>query len=350
MDVSVLIPTFQRTELLCACVGALARQATGARYEVVVGFDGPDAVGRASVERAWTEAGGRAGELVVLECERRGYTFVREKLIAAARGRVMISLNDDVVGDARLVEAHWLAHEEARAGERGRVVVIVGDAPYARRGERPGGAAGVVRESLLDRMVRETGMVFFYDQMNTPEGQADRERDWGFRHCFGLNFSMEMRVVREAGGVLAMAHTYGYDDIELAYRVCTRFGAPVLYRPEARVVHYHWYTPRDLMVRERSLGEAAWRFAKANPAFGMACFGRDIRSKDEVEYSRAFVERERASAERVRAGFDKLGEMAADAVGEGPQARAMLDVLVQQHLLLKRWEWRSGLLQAAGAA
>lgn len=345
MDVSVLIPTFQRTELLCACVGALARQATGARYEVVVGFDGPDAMGCDRVERVWRESGGRAGDLVVLECARRGYTFVREKLIAAARGRVMISLNDDVVGDERLVEAHWRAHEDAR--ERGRVVVIVGDAPYAKLGEKPGGTSGAARESLLDRMVRETGMVFFYDRMNTAEGRADRERDWGFRHCFGLNFSMEVRVVREAGGVLAMAHMYGYDDIELAYRVCTRFGAPVLYRPEARVVHYHWYTPRDLMVRERSLGEAAWRFARANPAFGMACFGRDITSADELVYSRAFVERERASAERVRAGFEKLGEMPADAVGEGPQARVMLDVLVQQHLLLKRWEWRIGLLQAA---
>jgi hypothetical protein len=33
----------------------------------------------------------------------------------------------------------------------------------------------------------------------------------------------------------------------------------------------------------------------------------------------------------------------------GPHARELMDIVYQQHLLVKRWRWRKGLLSAAGA-
>ncbi len=338
---SVLIPTYQRAAKLAACVGSLARQAGNVSFEVIVGLDGADEQSEREAGRAWEEAGGtRTGrELRVIECERAGYTIVRNRLVREARARVMLSLNDDVVAEPELLASHWREHERRRAGGKGPAIVV-GAAPYMRR---PKGEF----DSMLDRLVRETPMVFFYDVMNSPEGLANREKDWGFRHCFGLNFSASLQCVREVGGFLAKPHVYGYDDIELGYKLATRFEMPVLYRPEARLLHDHFYTAAGLMERERELGKAAWVFAGENAAFGMAVFGRDIRSRDEIEYSRQFVRRERGAAERGMETLAALEKVPSEAVG-GPAAGTLVRSVYEQHLITKRWNWRGGLLEAAG--
>jgi hypothetical protein len=273
-----------------------------------------------------------------LGCERAGYTLVRNRLIAEARGRVMLSLNDDVIAEPGLVDMHWLEH--ARRAEAGLSrAIVVGDAPYLRR---PAGEL----DSMLDRLVRETSMVFFYDTMNTPQGLADPNKDWGFRHCFGLNFSADLGCVREVGGLLARPHVYGYDDIELGFKLVTRFKMPVLYRPAARVWHDHFYTADSLMRRELALGKAAWEFAGAHAEFGQAVFGRDIRSASELAYSREFITREKSAAQRSQHTLAALEQVPASAIDDH-HAAALVRALYEQHLLLKRWTWRSGLVEAA---
>ena len=156
----MLIPTYQRPQKLAACVASLARQAGDVAFEVIVGLDGADAASELAARRAWTGATQRRA-LRVVECERAGYTMVRNRLVREARGRVMLSLNDDVVAEPELVERHWREHERRRRHGRGPAIVV-GDAPYTRR---PPGEL----DSMLDRLVRETSMVFFYDAMNGPE-------------------------------------------------------------------------------------------------------------------------------------------------------------------------------------
>jgi len=334
----VLIPTYGRAEKLARCLRGLADQTMDAtRFEVIVGFDGADEAGASLAARVWRENAGRA-ELRVLECAREGYTLVRNRMLSAGRGRIMVSLNDDVRPEPDFLNVHVREHERRRASGAGPAIVV-GHSPYARREE----------ETLLDRLVRRTSMVFFYDVMNRAACAPgyDPDRDWGFRHCFGLNFSVDAACVREVGGFFARPHLYGYDDIELGFRLAARFEMPVLYRPSALAEHEHFYQPHDLIERERKLGMAAWAFTGANPAFGLACFGRDLCSGAEVAYSREFVARERDAAERVRADFLNHGHLPGNAV-DGPHEQQMLELIAQQFVLLKRWEWRSGLLFAAG--
>src|SRR5690606_7562160 len=135
--------------------------------------------------------------------------------------------------------AHVAAHEEADR-ELGRPAMVVGAAPW--KVHAP--------DRLFDRLLRETSMVFFYDRMNTPEARADRWRDWGFRHAWGLNVSARTDLVRDAGGMSVFPTTYGYEDDELAFRLHERHGTPVLYRPEARARHDHRMDPADYLRRE----------------------------------------------------------------------------------------------------
>ena len=364
VDVSVLIPSYQRPEKLAACVAALARQTREAgRYEVLVGLDGRDRESTAGAEQAWVSAGGADGGLRVFECPREGYNAVRNRLLREARGATLVSMNDDVVAVPTFLAVHL--REQRGAIERGRPAIVTGYSPF-RVNEG---------DSLFDRLVRETSMVFFYDRMMGSHHEDAKKQsrdvypvtvspphrltvsqppdhDWGFRHCWGLNFSCPLGAVREVGGFVAFPMLYGYDDIELAWRLRRRYGMPVLFRPEALAEHDHRYTARDVLERERKLGVTAWHFAGREGGGAEFCrevFGRDIRSAEEVAYSREFVSRERTAAERLEKSFLALADLPASAIG-GSQAAALVNLLYEQHLLLKRWWWRRGLIAAAESA
>ncbi|MCL4741110.1 MAG: glycosyltransferase [Phycisphaerales bacterium] len=341
MDVSVVIPTHARPDRLAACVRALAAQTVGGdRFEVLVGIDGgeddpraAEAV-RAALRAAWPHD--RADRLGVVPLPRQGQAAVRNALLARARGETIVFLNDDVVPGPGLLAAHLAAQREARAA--GRRALVVGSAPW--RVHTP--------DRLFDRLIRETSMVFFYDRMDAMlrAGEAGRDHDWGFRHAWMLNLSAPAALVREAGGIAVFPDTYGYEDDELAWRLARRFGTRVLYRPEAVAVHDHRMDPEDYLRREFRLGHAAWGFARAAPECARDMFGRDVASGEEAAYSREFVRRERATAERLEASFRALADLPADAAS-GPHAGAIVRLAYEQHLLLKRWHWRRGLLAAA---
>ncbi|MBK7406390.1 MAG: glycosyltransferase family 2 protein [Phycisphaerales bacterium] len=336
MEVSVIIPTFGRPRQIVECVRRLASQTLDA-CEVLVGIDGgrdaPDESG--AIESALRGVWRRGEGLQIERCPKVGLAAVRNALLPRARGRIMVSLNDDVLPEPDLLAQHAGAHTAGAPP-----VVVVGHSPWLVQAP----------DRLFDRLIRETSMVFFYDQMEArlASGEVGPDHDWGFRHCWGLNFS-PLRLVREVGGFTVYPATYGYEDNEMAFRLHARFGTPVVYRPRAVAGHDHRMEPEGYLAREYKLGYAALGFARASPECSAAMFGRDVASEAELAYSRAFVERERGLAARVRAVFCELAQLPSDAVPgrEHPAGAAVIQALYQQHLLLKRWEWRRGLVDGA---
>lgn len=335
MDLSVLIPTHRRHAKLAACVRALARQSLpGDRFEVLVGTDGPDEQAYAAAHQAWESARGRKGGLTIIQCAKAGPGPTRNRLIMQAAAGTILLLNDDVVPDERLLEMHTRAHRELAGGGRFSRAMILGSAPWA----------VPAPDRLFDRLIRETSMVFFYDQMTGD----DPERDWGFRHAWTLNLSLPTDAARAVGGFDAALRCACFEDLEFAWRLAKQQGLPVLYRPGAVVTHDHQYEPAGYLEREETLGRESHALALAAPGCARDVFGRDVASEGELAYSREFVERERSAAARLESSFMGLADIPASAVA-GPRASRIIRVIYEQHLLLKRWRWRKGLLDAAGA-
>ena len=331
MDVSVIIPTRGRPEKAAACVEALTRQTLAPeRYEVLVGLDGPDPATVEAVTRVWN----LPDEHLILDVgARAGQATVRNRLLPHARGRSLVFLNDDTIPSPALLEIH--AREPALARERGRPALIVGSAPW----KRP------VPDRLFDRLIRETSMVFFYDRMDTPESLANPMRDWGFRHAWMINLSAPAELVRGVGGLGVFPCSYGYEDDELAYRLQRQHDAPVLYRPGAAAAHDHWLTPGEYLAREYKLGYAAHSFARLRPQCAAALFGRDVGGAEEREYTRLYVPRELPAARRLFESFLQAAALPAGA-GDGLHGALLVRTLYEQHLPVKRWFWRRGLLDA----
>jgi hypothetical protein len=151
-----------------------------------------------------------------------------------------------------------------------------------------------------------------------------------------------------AGGFSPGLALPAFEDLELAWRIA-RWSASrgeaggVIYRPEARVLHDHAMTAQAYLDRERMLGKAAWALAGANAACAQAIFRRDLRAEETLRSMEAWVERSRGDAEKVRETFVMMMAQEARSLGGEEWVR----VLYEHHLLLKRWTFDVGVLEAA---
>ncbi|MFI4883269.1 MAG: glycosyltransferase family 2 protein [Phycisphaerales bacterium JB064] len=210
---------------------------------IVVGVDGHGAP--AGLERF-------AGEpsVTIVTGERGGPGPARNRALAVGDEELVLFLNDDVEPAPDLIERHRAAHAD------GAPKLVLGAAPFAIT--QP--------DRVLDRMTRETSLLFFYNTMDAHEPM----RDWGFRHAWTLNLSLPRAICAPFDSGLAFPM---FDDLEWAYRVCTAHAAPLVYRPEAIVTHHHRYEPRQILAREALLGHQALTLHRVNAACATAVFG-----------------------------------------------------------------------------
>lgn len=345
VEISVIIPTRGRAEKLGRCVERLARQTFGRdRFEVLVGVDGLEPGDDGGVVRSLVSRASDSVRVSAHFFDHAGPGATRNRLARLARGRLILMLNDDVLPEPDLLDVH--VREQARMAAAGVRGLVLGAAPWVRPAPQ--------EDTLFDRLIRETSMVFFYDRMveELSAGGVTPDHDWGFRHGWTLNLSVPREVFECAGGFDERLRFACYEDLEFTFRACgagdERRRAVVRFAPGAVVLHDHRIGPEDYLRREAMMGRAAWEFAAAAPACAGAVFGRDIRSPGEVDYSRRFVERERPGVERLRETFTAWAKVPAGSVS-GPHERAVMRALYEHHLPLKRWTWRRALVDAADA-
>lgn len=314
MDVSVLIPTHGRPEIVKQCLEHLTSQNTSVTFEVLVGVDGgelqPGLLGLPESLR---------GE--VIDYPKLGPIAVRRRLLERACGELIISLNDDSLAQPALIENHWRLHADRSPR------VISGPSPWV----------PVETRDLFDELVERTDLIFF--RPRHPE--ASEAYEIGFRDCYGLNMSFPRLAAIEAGGFPDLRNTYGYEDPELAFRLQQR-GLSLWHAPDCVVEHHHRYRPESVMRREYLLGRTAHAMARVSPAFTTEIFGRNILDERELMYCREIIQRERRDAARIERSFVAHAGLPSNAASE-----PVLHLLAEHWVLLKRYLWRWGMLDAA---
>lgn len=316
MELTVHIPTFRRPSAIDQCLAHLATQVCASAFEVIVGLDGPADATPEPVVPPSIKSRTRVTRL-----PRVGLIGVRRRLLELARGEIVLWLNDDVYAEQGLFDAHLAMHNG------GAPRVVAGASQWM----------PIERLDLFDVLVQQTDLLFFRQPL--PEHAEPFRTD--YRNCYGLNMSFPRELAERAGGVPEMPESYGYDDLELVYRLA-RAGAEIWHTPHAVVTHDHRYRPKDVHRREYLLGRAAWHYAGFNPDFARDLFRREIRSEGELAYLREALHRERLDAERIERSFMALAGKPADAADA-----TVLHLLAEHWVLLKRYLWRWGLLDAA---
>jgi len=186
VQLSIIIPTYNRSRLLSLCLAALAQQTEPAdHFEVIVVVDGSTDDTREMLSRLETPH-----RLRVCAQANRGPGAARNAGLAKAAGDYCLFLDDDIVAGPELVRAHLRLQRE-RPG-------VVGLGPVATTPIKT--AHGFVRYCAQ-------GWTRHYLQNNRPT----------FLDCWGANVCAPRKALEAVGG-FANDLRYG-EDIELGYRL-----------------------------------------------------------------------------------------------------------------------------------
>jgi GT2 family glycosyltransferase len=235
LQASVVIPTHGRRDSLLRVLEALSRQSVPASaFEVIVICDG-DVDG--SVDACRALAPRLPYLLQVLEQQNQGPAAARNRGVGAAEAPLIVFIDDDVVPDQTLLEAHL----DAQAGQELRVTL---------------GPLLPPPDFQLSPWCawEERGLIRQYDDMAAGRWQPTE------RQFYTGNASLLKQHIVAAGGFDVSFRRA--EDVELAIRLGAR-GLHFVFLPEARGWHYVQRSYDSWLRMSSAYGEADVAMARA---------------------------------------------------------------------------------------
>lgn len=229
---SVVIPTFNRREVLLTALRALLNQTLrGHCYEILVADDGSsDGTGEA------VNALAAIAPLPIIYswAENCGANAARNRALWQARGRLLVFINDDTIGMPDFLETHLATHElypDDKVAVLGRVTISP-EVPHS-----------VFADLHLDAAFQ------------TFAGR--RELDW--RAFYTCNISVKADFLRCCGQFEERLRWH--EDIELGERLA-RHGLRVIYEPTALGHHLHHLQEHDYLgvANREGISLAEWYY------------------------------------------------------------------------------------------
>ena len=236
MDISVVVPTFNRREVVRRTVESLfAQNFPAEQYEVIVVVDG-SVDGTTEALRAMKAP----CRFNIVEQPNGGLAAARNSGAREAKGDLLLFLDDDMLSVPELVEAHVAVH---RNGPR-----AVGFGCIFLSPESPPSLAA-------ECFNRELGA--FHLRQKTRDGDAAEDLE----HVFG-NSSLPRQLLDEAGGFDASFRMR--EDLELWVRLAAMGIRPVYVK---RAIAYQYYakTGADLIRDSEAFAVADVMLARKHP-------------------------------------------------------------------------------------
>ncbi|HSR53399.1 MAG TPA: glycosyltransferase family A protein [Acidobacteriota bacterium] len=247
MDISVVIPTYNRAEMLGKTLKALALQRTPGEqppvldYEVIIVDDGSsDGTGQLCREAEHDFP----VPLHYIRQANQKQGAARNRGAQAARGRCLLFLGDDTVPSRDFLARHREAHRSRDDPQR---LAVIGYTPWAE--EYP-----VTR---FMEYIGEYGWQFGFSIIENPE-------DVPFNFFYTSNVSLPRRLFLDSGGFDEDFQEYGWEDIELSWRL-KQEGMRIIYEPRAVARHHHPTSLKSFLERQRKVGYSAWTFHLKHP-------------------------------------------------------------------------------------
>lgn len=230
LEISVVVPTYNRIETLRRVVPSLLAQDLGEeRFEVLV-CDSNSTDGTAEY---LATVGAEHQNVRHLPGNYSGRAAARNAGIAAARGRIVLFNDADIIASPDLLRRHLERHA-ARAD-----VAVVGMEVQVRS-----------YDEYLD--VRDAP-----ERARTLHPPSRKRLSW--LYFLTGNASAPADTLRAAGGFDESFTGYGHEDLELGYRL-EKAGLTIVYEPSA--INYHWQdvSPEDQREKMRLAGHSTVRF------------------------------------------------------------------------------------------
>jgi glycosyltransferase involved in cell wall biosynthesis len=237
--VSIVIPTYQRRQVVGASLDAWLAQRFERTFEVIIVDDGSeDGTADALAARARSEP-----RLTVVTQLNRGRAATRNAGLRRAQGEWLLFADDDVVPRGDDVLARWYARAAASDGAWvPRVFVPAAvSRTFVQRAWRERAEAGFRRWRDGQRL--GAGGFWFASLLVRRRDVGDERFDEGF------------------GG-------YGWEDLELGYRL-RRLGVTARLARDVEVEHVDAIEFAGLERKHEAYGRQGWQFVKRHPRLGV---------------------------------------------------------------------------------
>lgn len=238
MKLSVIIPSYNRADTLRVCLQKLLLQ-QGVDFEVIVVDDG-------SSDHT---------QKVMRDFKTVKYVWQKNAHQAAARNRGAKEATGDIIlfiGDDIFVEPGFLMqHMDVHAKYPTSDVVCLGYTTWD----------PAVNISAYMRFLESSGWQFAYNQLN--RGFITHPEPYKF--FYTSNISMKRSVFQKEQFNEAFKK-YGWEDIELGYRLWKHYGMRIFYKPDAMAYHHHEMPESSLEKRMTTVGRTAVLFEKLEPS------------------------------------------------------------------------------------
>ncbi len=216
-DLSVIIPTYNRAATLRECIRALRDSDCGPeRFEIIVSDDGSD---DDTSQVAASFADGRGPDVRYLHQVNAGANRARNQAIRAARGELLLFINDDIIATPQMVPRH-----------------LAGHARY------PDEASAVLGRVTLARHLPRTHLSQLHLDRAFERLEREEVHDW--RVFFTCNVSVKRRLLERAG--MFEERIRYHEDLELGERL-SHHGLRVVYEAEALGYHDHELKENELL-------------------------------------------------------------------------------------------------------
>jgi glycosyltransferase involved in cell wall biosynthesis len=240
---SIVIPTYNRIEMLLLVLDALKQQQAAPSFEVIVVNDGSrdDTVARVEKVR-----GGLNYPFTFVTQENGGPGRARNHGVTLATGRYVIFIGDDTVPERRFLAEHARVHLES------------GDDPLLACLGYTGWPATEKVTSFMD-YINDFGLQFGYKLIRHGDIIP-------FNFFYTSNISIDRELLAKYPFDTSFPSA-AWEDIELAYRL-DQLGLKIRYNEQAVTRHHHPMTIDSFARRQYTVGKSGAIFYQKHPELG----------------------------------------------------------------------------------
>ncbi len=259
LELSVVIPTFNRKDKLLRCLDMLSRQSLPfSWFEVIIVDDGStDDTEKALRKQKYPF------QLRIFKQSNLGPAAARNRGIAEASGNIIVFLGDDIYAPADFLKGHLRHHRIfPEAGE-----ALLGHIDWA---------TGLTVTPFMEFITGPSGAQFSFDSIRDPENV-------GSIHFYTSNLSLKKKYLLLEQPVFDAKFIHAAcEDTDLGYRLAKR-GMRLRYRAKIMVHHDHPTDITRFSQRQFRAGQMSLLFAAKHPESTMAIEISDyLQSKQEV--------------------------------------------------------------------
>ena len=214
---SVIIPTYNRADILSKCLGALSRQNylfNG--FEVIVSDDGSS---DHTAELVSTVTSAAPFSLIYLRQSNKSANAARNRAIEISRGEILLFLNDDTIAEPDMLSEHIRTHEEYQDDH----IAVLG------------------RMTISPDVPRS---IFATQHLDAAFNLLKNKTSLDWKAFYTCNISVKRTFLLNYG--LFDEKLRYHDDVELGERL-SHHGLVIHYNPKALGHHYHYLSVRDYL-------------------------------------------------------------------------------------------------------